>query len=82
VVAHLKYFGPVIHIAVSLPIILERIARKPERGLAINPGQTIEDLYHERTKLYEAAADFTIEGGHEPAQSYAVTIARWLSEPA
>ena len=82
VVSHLKYLGPVIHIAVSLPIILARIARKPDRGLAISPGQTIEDLYHERTKLYEAAADFTVEGGHGIAESYAVTIARWLSEPA
>jgi shikimate kinase len=81
-VAYLKSLGPLVYIAVPLPVILERIARKPERGLAINPGQTIENLYHERTRLYEAAADFTVAGGQAPAASYAGTIARWLSERA
>lgn len=80
-VARLKALGPVIHLAVPLPVILERIARKPERGLAINPGQTIEDLYHEREALYRAAADFTVEGGPAPAREYARNIARLLASP-
>ena len=79
-IRRLKQLGPIIYIAVPLPIILERIARKPERGLAINPGQTIEDLFNERARLYEAAADFTIEGGQAPASEYATCIAAWLAE--
>ena len=78
----LKSLGPVIYILVPLPIILERIARKPDRGLAIAPGQTVEDLYNERARLYEAAADFTVEGGGAPATAYAQTIAAWLAEKA
>ena len=78
----LKSLGPIIYICVPLPIILERIARKPDRGLAIAPGQTVEDLYNERARLYEAAADFTVEGGSAPASAYAQTIAVWLSEKA
>lgn len=81
-IQYLKGFGPVVYLAVPLPVILERIARKPERGLAINPGQTVEDLYNERVALYEAAADFTFKGGTGPAATYAEGIARWLSEPA
>jgi len=81
-VQHLKSLGPVIYIRVSLPIILERFARKPERGMAMNPGQTIEDLYAERARLYEAAADFTLEGGQAPALEYAKDIARWLAAEA
>ena len=77
-VQHLKSLGPIIYISVPLPIILERFARKPERGMAMNPGQTIEDLYAERVRLYEAAADFTIRGGQAPAVEYAREIARWL----
>lgn len=77
----LKSLGPIIYIAVPLPIILERIARKPDRGLAIAPGQTVEDLYNERRKLYEQAANFTVHGGIEPARVYAETIAMWLSSP-
>lgn len=75
---HLRTLGPIIYIAVPLPIILKRIARKPERGLAINPGQTVEDLFNERARLYERYADFTIGGGEEPASEYAGNIARWL----
>ncbi len=78
----LKSLGPIIYILVPLPIILERIARKPDRGLAIAPGQTVEDLYNERARLYEAAADFTVQGGSAPATAYAQNIAVWLAEKA
>lgn len=70
-VEHLASLGPLLYIAVPLPIVLERIARKPDRGLAIAPGQTIEDLYHERRLLYEAAATHTIEGGEDHPSVYA-----------
>ena len=74
----LKSLGPIIYIAVPLPIILERIARKPDRGLAIAPGQTVEDLYYERATLYAAAATFIVQGGSAPAQDYAREAAEWL----
>ncbi|MDR2488547.1 MAG: shikimate kinase [Desulfovibrio sp.] len=74
----LHSLGPVIYISVPLPVIMERIARKPDRGMAMAPGQTVEDLYNERTKLYEAAADFIVKGGNSPAEEYAHTIAGWL----
>lgn len=81
-ITHLKSMGPIIYIEVSLPVILERIARKPERGIAMAPGQTLEDLYYERSRLYEKAADFTVTGGQAPASEYAAKIAAWLSEQA
>lgn len=80
-IKHLKSLGPIIYINVSLPIILERFARKPERGMAMNPGQTIQDLFEERARLYEAAADFTLYGGQAPAAQYAREIAVWLAAP-
>jgi shikimate kinase len=70
-IIHLLSLGPLLYINVPLPIILERIARKPDRGLAIAEGQTIEDLYNERRLLYEAAATVTVHGGEEPVNSYA-----------
>lgn len=79
--AHLRALGPLIYIAVPLPIIQERIRRKPDRGLAINPGQTVEDLFLERKLLYEAFATHTIEGGDALPQVYAARIADWLSRP-
>lgn len=81
-VTHLKSLGPIVYIRVPLPIILERFARKPERGMAMNPGQTIEALYEERARLYEAAADLIVEGGQAPAAEYAREIALWLTSEA
>ncbi len=78
---HLRSLGPIIYIYVPLPEILERIARKPERGLAIAPGQTIEDLYNERAQLYEAAATYTVTGGTAPSATYARIVAEWLEQP-
>ncbi|MDR2051038.1 MAG: shikimate kinase [Deltaproteobacteria bacterium] len=68
---HLKNLGPVLYIEVSLPVILERISRKPDRGLVIGPGQSLEDLFNERRLLYEKYADLTVRGGNGPVHEYA-----------
>lgn len=73
--------GPVIHIDVPLPIILTRIARKPDRGLAINPGQTVEDLYNERQELYKKATHIRFKGSDAPAAELTRKIAGWLRSP-
>lgn len=49
---HLTALGPVIHIHASLEKILERIARNPERGIAIDAGEKLEDLITLRQELY------------------------------
>ena len=77
----LASLGPIVHIDVPLPIILERIARKPDRGLAINPGQTIEDLYNERRELYQKATTTRFEGSEAPAVTLARAIAEWVASP-
>ena len=79
---YLQEQGPVIYLAVPLPVILERIARKPERGLAIAPGQTVEDLFYEREALYTKFATWSVEGGNGPPHAYARAIAQWLASPA
>jgi shikimate kinase len=70
-VEHLLSLGPIIHIDVPLEVIKTRIARKPDRGLVIAPGQTIDSLFDERHKLYEKYATITVKGGEEPSESYA-----------
>lgn len=57
---HLRSLGPVVHLHVDLPTLEERIARKPDRGLAIAPGQTIRDIYEERQALYACYAQCRI----------------------
>jgi len=60
---HLHSLGSVVYLDVPLPVILERIARNPSRGLAIDPGQSVEDLFNERKDLYTHYADGTIDAG-------------------
>jgi shikimate kinase len=59
--AHLHSLGPIAYLDVPLPVILGRIARNPLRGLAIAPGQSVEDLFREREALYARYADCTID---------------------
>ena len=58
---HLARLGVIVHLKVDLNLILERIAKNPDRGLAIAPGQTIEDLFYEREMLYQKYADITLD---------------------
>lgn len=58
---HLLAMGPVVHLHVPLAVIEERIARKPDRGLAIAPGQTIQDIFKERQALYQRYAQCRID---------------------
>ena len=60
---HLASLGPVVYLDVPLSTILERIARNPDRGLAIAPGQTIEDLFREREELYRRYATLSVYTG-------------------
>lgn len=57
---HLASLGPVVFLDVPMAIILERIARNPDRGLAIAPGQTVEDLFREREELYRRYATLSV----------------------
>ena len=75
---HLAGMGPVVFLEVSTPIILERIARNPNRGLAIAPGQTIEDLIAERYALYNAYADFILHADTLNPEECAKAIVDWL----
>lgn len=73
---YLQSLGPVVYLKVPLPVILERIARNPDRGIAIGPGQTIEDLFIERERLYTRYAEYTLEAeGLTPAACAAAIMA-------
>ncbi len=67
---HLASLGPVVYLEAPMNVVLERIARNPDRGLAIAPGQTVEDLFREREVLYRRYASVIVESaGVSPAES-------------
>ncbi|MFN2359345.1 MAG: shikimate kinase, partial [Desulfotignum sp.] len=46
--------------AIDLATLKTRLSDVITRGVAIAPGKSIDDLYAERTPLYESYADMTI----------------------
>jgi shikimate kinase len=72
--AHLHSLGSIAYLNVPLPVILERIARNPLRGLAIAPDQSVEDLFREREALYARYTDCTIDAGGLSPEACAKTI--------
>ncbi len=77
---YLTSLGPVVYLDVPLEVILERIARKPDRGLAIAPGQTVEDLFREREILYRQWATCTVAAAEISVARCVETILERLAE--
>ena len=63
------------HLA-TLETIEERIARNPDRGLAIAPGQTLADIFYEREALYNHYATLRCDARQKTPQQ----CARWIAE--
>lgn len=58
--AHFREIGTVVYLDVPLDVIRERISNYETRGIVMKDGQTLEDIYAERTALYEKYADLTV----------------------
>ena len=61
---HLREIGTVVYLKVSYNTIKKRLRNLQERGVVLKKGQTLKDLYTERSPLYEKYADITIHVDH------------------
>ncbi len=59
-IKHLKQIAKVVYLDVPLTDIENRMTDLRERGVIIEEGKTIGDLYLEREPLYQKYADFTV----------------------
>ena len=57
---HFKEIGTVVYLQVSFETIDARISCAKNRGVVLKEGQTLHDLYEERTKLFEKYADYVV----------------------
>ena len=71
---HLASLGTIVHLDVPLPEIERRIARNPQRGLSLGPGQDVADLFRERAPLYAARAALRCDA----ARGTPARCARWI----
>ena len=58
---HLKAIGTVIYLKLSCATIADRLGDLHARGVTIQPGWTLQDLYNERCPLYEKWADVIVD---------------------
>lgn len=58
---HLKKFGPVIFLDVPLEELKQRIHNFDTRGIAMEPGQSFQNLFDERRALYLKYADRVVD---------------------
>lgn len=58
--AHLKEIGKVVYLEVSFSTLEKRLSDIKGRGVVLKEGQTLYDLYKERTPLYEKYADVRV----------------------
>ena len=57
---HLSSLGTVVYLKISLDTMLTRLGDYVHRGVVLPNGCTLEDMYAERSKLYEKYADITV----------------------
>ena len=59
--AHFKETGIVVYLRISYDQLDKRLGDLDERGVVHKEGQTLRDIYDERTRLYEKYADVTVD---------------------
>ena len=74
--AHLKELGPVVYLRVPMEELTSRIQNLATRGIAMEPGQTLEDIMALRAPLYQQYADRIVDVG--PEQQLAHTVSQVL----
>ena len=58
---HFEEIGTIVYMRASYDTISSRLSDLNDREVAINPGQTLLDLYNERTVLYEKYSEVTVD---------------------
>lgn len=76
--AHFKEIGTVVYLHIDYDTLLGRLHDAKQRGVVLKEGQTIGELFDERTKLYAHYADITIkEAGNSPEDTVRKLAARF-----
>ena len=57
---HLSSIGTVVYLKVSLRELRRRVKNFSTRGIMMKNGQTLDDIFTERSPLYEKYADITV----------------------
>jgi shikimate kinase len=79
-VKHLKKNGLIVYLKLRYDEIEQRIQNMSSRGIAIEKGRTLADLYNERIVLYEKYADLIVDCSDLAMENTISKIITLLSE--
>ena len=74
---HFKKMGKIVYLQVEYEELMNRLHNIRQRGVVVRPGQTMEDLYQERSALYSQYADIVIQEKNDTPEQ---VIAEIISE--
>lgn len=70
---HLKELGPVIYLKLPCEALEKRLGNLATRGVTLEPGQTLQDLYNYREPYYEKYADAVVDAD-QPTIEHTVAV--------
>lgn len=70
----LRRAGPIVYLRVGLPVLEQRVAAAPDRGIASDANHSFADIFAERTPLYQRYADHTVDASAGTADEVAAAI--------
>jgi shikimate kinase len=76
---HLKSIGTVVYLKVSLGELKRRVNNFSTRGIVMDDGQSLADIYAQRAPLYEKYADIIVPCGRGSLQKNAEKIVTALN---
>ena len=77
---HLKSIGTVVYLNQNLRVLQRRLRNLKGRGVVLKEGQTLVDLYKERTVLYEKYADITVDQYKQSIEQTLKAVRKALEE--
>ena len=77
---HLKSIGTVVYLKQNLRVLQRRLRNLKGRGVVLKEGQTLVDLYKERTVLYEKYADITVDQYKQSSEQTLKAVRKALEE--
>lgn len=77
---HLKSIGTVVYLKQNLRVLQRRLRNLKGRGVVLKEGQTLADLYKERTVLYEKYADITVDQYKQSIEQTLKAVRKALEE--
>lgn len=75
---HFQEIGRIVYLKLSYATICSRLGNIRRRGVVLRDGQSLKDLYDERTPLYEAYADVVVDAEGQDVEELMDAIAKAL----